>query len=91
MTEMDGWKDRWTVVVESAGTVSCRVGVPGLLEVEETLEADELVASTISSCSAFTSQERLALIIRRPKQNLIIQITPDRHFNFLVRQILQSE
>jgi hypothetical protein len=54
MTEMDGWKDRWTVVVESAGTVSCRVGVPGLLEVEETLDADELVASTISSCPART-------------------------------------
>jgi len=36
-------------VVERAGTVSVSPGVPGLLETEETLEADELVAIT-SAC-----------------------------------------
>jgi len=41
---LEGWKERWTVIVDWGGTVNCSVSLPGLLEIEETLEAEELVA-----------------------------------------------
>ena len=43
-SSLEGWKERWTVIVDWGGTVNCSVSLPGLLEIEETLEAEELVA-----------------------------------------------